>query len=1011
MLEKCSRARRSSRCRRLLTIGLMLIAALAAARSDAAGQTLTVDYEQVVTREMPGATAAFSLDPSCVGASAQGGQLTLVGRGPGSTNVIVIVGDETVSMPVAVREPAVTMLPGMSTESLYGGRSGYYEARYGSNPGMLQGNLFLSRRDGDRTAELSLGGAAPLEADLGAPFAVPLASFTLRTPNREITLLDRVVSNSPLTVSRSNIRGLHLRQGPWQVNAGYSFFSTFEHLLLPTDKEVVAGVGYRHRISPRTSLTPNIYYFDGARGRGRGPLGTLFYETRTAGDVKLAAELAVSGSIGGAFELELDRPNRRRWLKLRIAPDDLPALTTDQQSGQQLEGGWTAHGERNTFTANVASRRYLAGAFDQTSSVANVDLQRRLTRRWAVHGGSGFSVFEDARQPASGIRSVTLPAGTSFSGRNLGASFDYQFSRETNRDLGGHLVRANVSGSGRGFRLSMFGERQTQAPTARQILSEIPALQPILDRLGLAAGTPEQLADLLRTNAELAAFGYANGLQIDVTPVRTRVGANGGWTGSGSWRPQLSVSSFLNRNESVERTALGAVHSLSYSQKLDQGTDLFFTWSAVCHDRVASSSACQPAMFASLRRSLNGGPALMATRRGSIDGVVFKDDEGTGMYAPGAEPLAGVEVVLDNVRYARTDASGRFRFEGVPYGRHHVEARYASDLPTFFTTPSPAQVDTGGSVQFGIALSRSSLRGTVLTDAGLGLPGVVVQMVGAERRTTARTSDDGTFVADGLAVGDYDVAIDAASVPVGYPVDSLTVQRVRVDRTSPGRASFVLRPYRTVAGKARLFNRDTGEYVPLPGATVKLQPLGLQSVTDANGLYAFRDVPAGEYAVMVTHGGSDHRTAVSIPSGPAFVKDTDVAVLPAAGVVASSASLGDASRPAQAADDAVRSGEPRITKAVEQAPETSLFTVLVAESANARHAQAMVDELKGAGHAAYLVQQAVSAVGAPYHVRIGRYSTAADANRSARTLEKALGWRMAITTVSAETVVRGKTGV
>ena len=156
------------------------------------------------------------------------------------------------------------------------------------------------------------------------------------------------------------------------------------------------------------------------------------------------------------------------------------------------------------------------------------------------------------------------------------------------------------------------------------------------------------------------------------------------------------------------------------------------------------------------------------------------------MYTPGLPPLAGVEVVLDNVRYTRTDSSGRFRFDDVPYGRHRVEARYASDQPTFFTTPSPAEVDTGASVHFGIALSRSSLRGVVLTDAGIGLSGVLVHIAGADRRTTVRTADDGTFVDEGLLAGDYDVTIEAGSVPAGYPVDTLAPQRVRVEQNGAG---------------------------------------------------------------------------------------------------------------------------------------------------------------------------------------------------------------------------------
>jgi cell division septation protein DedD len=78
------------------------------------------------------------------------------------------------------------------------------------------------------------------------------------------------------------------------------------------------------------------------------------------------------------------------------------------------------------------------------------------------------------------------------------------------------------------------------------------------------------------------------------------------------------------------------------------------------------------------------------------------------------------------------------------------------------------------------------------------------------------------------------------------------------------------------------------------------------------------------------------------------------------------------------------------------AATTAPFTIQVAASTNARYAQKMVDELKRAGHAAYLVEPAASGPGGPYHVRVGRYPTLVEANRSALTLEKALGWRLSI---------------
>lgn len=993
----------------------MLIAALACASSAATAQSapsLTLRYEQVATRTIAGATAALSLDPARVGASVQDGIVTLIGRGPGSTNVIVVAGDETITLRVVVGEPPLNVLPGMHIGSARGGASGYYEARYGSNPGVLQGGLFFSRRDGERSAELTLGGAAPFGDRVSSPFSIPQASFTLRAPDRELTLLDRTIANSPLTVSRANVRGLYLRQGPWQVNAGYSFFSTFEHLLLPTNKEAVAGVAYHYAVTPRSSLTPNLFYFDGPDQSRRGALGTLLYEALTASDVKITAEFAASRSFAGALAVDFDRPDRRGWARVRVAPSDLPSLTTDQQSGRQLEGGWFWQGSKSTVSTTMSSRSYSQGAFDQTSSVASFDMQRRLTARWAIHAGSGVSVFQNGSQAASSIHNLTLPLGVSFSTSHLGAGTDYQFSRDTVRDLGGHLVRANLNGSGRGFRLSGFAERQTQAPTARQILTDIPWLQPILDRLGLAANTPQQLAELLRTNAELSAYGYANSIQIDVTPVRTRLGATAGWSGSGARRPQLSMSTLFNREGSVSTTSAGAVHSTSYSQRLDGATEVYLTWSTVCRDG-SMARRCQPAVFASLRRALTSGPGFLAPPSGHIDGVVFKDDKALGVYSSELAPLAGVEVILDNVHHTRTDDAGRFRFDDVSHGAHLVEARYTSDEPTFFTTPSPAEVDTGASVHFGVAWSRSSLRGAVLADGGAGLNGVILHVVGGDRRTTARTADDGTFVVEGLAPGDYDVAIDAGSVPAGYPVDSLVAQRVRVEQAEPGRAKFVLRPYRSIAGRARMLDRISGQYVALGGVTVELQPLGRKSVTDAKGQYVFRNLPAGHYTVVAKQGGREDIAAVRVSEGPAIVRDADVTVQHAGAAASSISALLDSLTRQSAAS--VPPGDGRLQaegdSSAEAAPATARnasFTIQIAESTNARHARAMVDELKGAGHAAYLETAASGKYGA-YRVRVGHYSTRAEANRSARSLEDVLGWPMSVSSVASEAVPRGIT--
>jgi cell division septation protein DedD len=186
----------------------------------------------------------------------------------------------------------------------------------------------------------------------------------------------------------------------------------------------------------------------------------------------------------------------------------------------------------------------------------------------------------------------------------------------------------------------------------------------------------------------------------------------------------------------------------------------------------------------------------------------------------------------------------------------------------------------------------------------------------------------------------------------------------------------------------------------LTGATVELQPLGRKLVTDANGLYTFRDLPPGDYTVVASHDRQEHLVVVTVPVGPAFMKDIDVAVVPRGDVIAENRAFQNRTLRARAIAIDARSertvsAEPRDSKPA--SPLAGSFTIQVAASANLRHARAMVSELRGGGHAAYLVG-ALPGDGARHHVRVGHYATLSEADRAAGSLERALGWRLRVTT-------------
>jgi hypothetical protein len=853
------------------------IAILACSAEPVAAQSIVLEYQQAVTRALPGATAAFSLNPDYVGASAYDGVLSLVGRAPGTTHVVVLFGDRSESFLTTVKDSRPEARAAGASFGADANEAGSLELRYASRPAVLQNRIQFGRRQGDRQTDMTFAGAVPFGGVSQSPFSIPTASYSVRTPSRELTVLDESVTNSPLTLSRSNVRGVHIRQGNFRIHAGYSFFANYEDVLLPTHKETVGGVSYRIGLGTRSSLTPNIYYFGGnVSSVHTGTLGSLVYETRPAAGVKLLVEVAKARAVGTAIDLDIDRANDRAWAKVRIAPQDLPSLSTGQLNGRAVDAAWLRNWKRIGLNANVSSHSYAVREVSQTSSVASLGLQYRLAQHWAVQTAPGYSLF-DSGSAAGRLRSTTAPVGFTFSKGLIGLGGDYQFTRDADRDRAGHLVRATVRGGSGRFQLWGMAERQTQAPTTGYILSQVPQLQETLDRMGIAASSPQQIAELLQTNAGLAALGYSGLKTVNLTPVRLRFNGGAVWTGSGPRRPTFRFDSILNHDSLIDRTVDTAVHSVTYSYRVNGATEVFASASWIC--AAGPSRACNPVMSLSLRQPLTRMPRLLvAERRGDIQGIVFIDDLSRGAYGPGLTALPGIDVVLDGARHTRTDAAGRYRFTGVPYGQHRVEVPYKADGSFFYTTPSPADVVTGSTADFGIGFTRSRLRVLVGNDAGAALPDVVVRLRGADGQGRGVTGGDGAFTFAGLAEGEYEVVVDPASVPPGYALEALSAQRVKVSTASVGVTQFVLVAHRSVTGAVRIFDRVAGRYLAVKDAVVELGPQ--RSVTDERGVFLFRDVPAGPRTVVVHYDGTTHDASVSLPQGPAAVKDITFSIVP-----------------------------------------------------------------------------------------------------------------------------------
>ena len=179
---------------------------------------------------------------------------------------------------------------------------------------------------------------------------------------------------------------------------------------------------------------------------------------------------------------------------------------------------------------------------------------------------------------------------------------------------------------------------------------------------------------------------------------------------------------------------------------------------------------------------------------------------------------------------------------------------YRSQDPFFFTTASDLEVDEDATVNFGIAHSLSGIMGQVINDAGQGVAGISVLVRSRGSKWSTTTGADGSFLVSSLTAGDYDVQLDADSLPVGYSTHALEEPKeVTVGIASLGNASFIIRAFRSISGRVVSYDLITARYLPVIGAQVALREPGFITETDVTGRYLFRDLAAGAYTVSVAN--------------------------------------------------------------------------------------------------------------------------------------------------------------
>src|SRR5579864_2042255 len=861
--------------------------ARANAARDGAGVPFSVGYKKKIEIPVTGATAAYSMDSSVVEASAVNGVVEIEGRGPGATTVVVVTSAGVQTLSIVVPQPPPSYPPGFVPPESSGsaGERGSYEVRYNSNPSQLTNAIEFMRTQGDSFTRLQVTNATLLTSSSSqTTVGFPLASYEISRPHRDVTFIDQQVTDSPLTLDGYLVRGLHVREGPWEFHGGFTSVAIFQGLFLSTDPEYLAGISRTFSLHGYGSLEGGFYYFQNPRKElavaGNGGVGSLTYRVKHKDKARLLAELGVS-HWGAAFATrgEYDDKKTRITGDFRIVPRRFASLAVNNLHGTFADLNASRDFSNRIFTTLTLSQSgFNLPLLQQDNFNVNSTVTYKLNPNFSLLSGAAYARFASQTPAAATIQTVNLPLGIDFASRHFGTGFEYQ--RTHNFDgSGGNDYSFNLRGSAGEFQMNAFYRHDVQVPTIASVFAQVPGLQDLLQRAGIVVTNPDELAQLLNNTALLATLGFSVPLTVNLAPVRNDLNASLSWMGRSQTHPQINLSYFDSRSELIQGQFRFSNSTVSYSQRVTRTDDLVASTSLLRTFSGTGNADWTPVFSLSFRHRFSSAPSLLLPgRHGTVQGHVFRDDQSRALYKDQQSGIAGVEVRLDEDRVTHTDANGYYAFHHVPFGTHTVEAKVESSDPFFHTSDSPAETDMNSTVDFGINFAKGQLFGFLLNDAGAGISGVTVILEGAGGTRTMQTDMDGKFTFQGLPPGTYTVTTEPGSYPSGYSLQNLQSRQATVELGKPEKLELSVRAIRAISGKVTAYDRTTLKAVPIADVPVRLKELRLETKTGSSGAYVFRNLPAGVYTLVATYAGKEVSRTVTVPAGPASIRDADLDV-------------------------------------------------------------------------------------------------------------------------------------
>ncbi|HLM61289.1 MAG TPA: SdrD B-like domain-containing protein, partial [Pyrinomonadaceae bacterium] len=292
---------------------------------------------------------------------------------------------------------------------------------------------------------------------------------------------------------------------------------------------------------------------------------------------------------------------------------------------------------------------------------------------------------------------------------------------------------------------------------------------------------------------------------------------------------------------------------------------------------------------------------LFGLNKGKITGRVFEDLNGDGVENSGEIGVSGLIIKLNEKRSIKTDAKGRFQFstnEGV-YNITLVSEDLGVRMQATTAIERKISLDSGQTVNVNFGVSGFGfIAGRVFNESNLAVENPVAKIRGIESVclllrslepesknvvATQTSGSGGAYEFRNIRPGKYLLEIDSATLPANFRLPAQSSWEVTVLPLQGFYLDIPFAAQRAVTGFVFIdidgdgkFDRQRDE--PVEGAFITAN--GVVAVSDSNGAYILRNLPAGKIkmAVRVSTGTESLTVFVEFGAEPATKRAVNFAV-------------------------------------------------------------------------------------------------------------------------------------